>query len=40
MANAYRRVGEPEKSKLAFEKFNQLKGQEKEGWEVLFHITK
>ena len=38
----YCRAEEPEKSKLAFEKFNQLKAQKKEkgGWEVLVHIAK
>ena len=40
LANAYRRAGEPEKSKLALEKFNQLKGQKEEGWAELFHIAK
>lgn len=40
LANAYRRAGEPEKSKMAFEKFNQLKGQKEKGWVELFHITK
>lgn len=42
LANAYRQAGELAKSKLAFDKFNQLKAEkkEKEGWEELFHISK